>query len=74
MRTFWEGLFGCSHKHTTFPLTPQRATALRSRETYVACLDCGRELPYNWQEMRIEPSALKTHAGSAISRLVHLGN
>jgi hypothetical protein len=21
--------------------------------TYVACLDCGKELPYDWQEMKV---------------------
>ncbi len=74
MSTFWEGLFGCSHKHTTFPMTPVRATTMKARQTYVACLDCGRELPYNWEEMRIEPSALRAQTESALSRLVHLGN
>ena len=50
---------GCAHRKTTFPLTPvrqgaagaQTATELRG-QTYVACLDCGSELPYNWESMR----------------------
>ena len=25
--------------------------------TYVVCLDCGKELAYDWQEMRIVTSA-----------------
>jgi hypothetical protein len=41
-------LFGCSHQHTTFP-----QTRTRKKETYVVCLDCGKEFSYNWQEMRI---------------------
>ena len=52
-------LFGCSHRRTSFPLTPLRKTggfqdptALR-RGTYVTCLDCGSELAYNWEEMRV---------------------
>ena len=41
-------LFGCSHQHTTFPLTQAR-----KKETYIVCLDCGKEFSYNWQEMRV---------------------
>lgn len=42
------GLFGCSHRRTTFPLTRDR-----KKETYIVCLDCGKEFSYNWQEMRV---------------------
>jgi hypothetical protein len=38
--------FGCSHRRQTFPQT------VKGR-TYRACLDCGREFSYSWQEMRI---------------------
>jgi hypothetical protein len=55
-----ESLFGCSHRTTTFPLTPTRnmaarsATATRSRQgAYVVCLDCGKEFGYDWHAMRI---------------------
>jgi hypothetical protein len=53
-------LFGCSHKRTSFPLTPLQRSRLSSktseaarRGTYVACLDCGKEFDYNWKEMRV---------------------
>jgi hypothetical protein len=50
-------LFGCSHQHTTFPLTPARKSlafpAAAATRTYVVCLDCGTEFAYNWQEMRV---------------------
>ena len=39
-------LCGCSHAKTTFPITLQS-------HTYVACLECGRHLPYDWARMRI---------------------
>jgi hypothetical protein len=51
--------FGCSHRNTTFPQTPMRkssgypATGLPRHGTYVTCLDCGKELAYNWEEMRV---------------------
>lgn len=32
--------------------------------TYVACLDCGKEFPYNWHEMRVEKYAVPQAAAS----------
>lgn len=51
-------LFGCSHRRTTFPLTPSRsngygAPGAARNGTYVVCLDCGKEFAYNWDEMRV---------------------
>ena len=46
--------FGCSHKRTTFPMTPGRSTAGQGRNgTYVACLDCGKEFSYDWKTMQL---------------------
>ncbi len=48
--------FGCSHRRTTFPQTPaHRRTSVSAQpgRTYVVCLDCGKELNYNWTEMRV---------------------
>ena len=59
LQAILNSLFGCSHRRTTFPLTPARRTAglpvpATSRPgTYVVCLDCGKELGYDWAEMRI---------------------
>jgi hypothetical protein len=49
-------LFGCSHKRTTFPITPSRRSSMYGetrRGTYVACLDCGKEFDYSWKDMRV---------------------
>ena len=55
-----ESLFGCSHRATTFPLTPTRNMAGRSAVSignrhgaYVVCLNCGREFGYDWHAMRM---------------------
>ncbi len=52
----WTGLlnalFGCSHRRTTFPMTPIGKSG-KCGNTYVACLDCGAELQYDWREMRV---------------------
>ena len=50
-------LFGCSHKKLSFPITVRgsarngvRSTATK---TYVVCLDCGHEFPYDWNKMMV---------------------
>jgi hypothetical protein len=58
LNSVFESLFGCSHRTTTFPLTPTRNMAGRSAASsrhgaYVVCLDCGREFGYDWRAMRI---------------------
>jgi hypothetical protein len=50
--------FGCRHARYSFPVTLRGAKARRTEAakltgTYVACLDCGREFPYDWQEMKV---------------------
>jgi len=50
-------VFGCSHKHCSFPITVRgklrRSEAASVTGTYVVCLDCGREFPYDWQQMKL---------------------
>lgn len=50
-------LFGCRHSRYSFPVTIRgnapRPQAGALTGTYVACLDCGREFPYDWQEMKV---------------------
>ena len=40
-------LFDCVHPHTTWPHRDPAGLA------YVCCIDCGRELPYSLQQMKI---------------------
>ena len=58
LQFFLNLLFGCPHRRTTFPLTPRKSggspvSGLTRFGTYVACLDCGKELAYDWNEMRV---------------------
>jgi hypothetical protein len=57
MAKILDALFGCWHSHCSFPLTVRnggrRNAAASLTGTYVVCLDCGRELPYDWNQMRI---------------------
>ena len=36
--------------------------------TYVACLDCGKEFRYDWQQMRIVGSKAREAAHSLITK------
>ena len=54
-------LFGCWHKNYSFPITAKKGSAshceaARVTGTYVVCLDCGKEFPYDWNQMRMLPS------------------
>jgi hypothetical protein len=50
-------VFGCRHSRCSFPVTVRKAArrppAAALTGTYVACLDCGKEFPYDWQEMKV---------------------
>jgi len=67
MASLLDILFGCSHKNFSFPITKrrgQRGTAASSiTGTYVVCLDCGTEFPYDWQQMKVlEGRAVRARA------------
>jgi hypothetical protein len=59
-------LFGCRHKHHSFPITKRsgqrRSGASLPTGTYIVCLDCGKEFPYDWQHMRVLSSGEKRTA------------
>jgi hypothetical protein len=50
-------VFGCSHKRCSFPMTTRgakrRTPAASLTGTYVVCLDCGKEFPYDWKTMKM---------------------
>ena len=56
MRLF-DMVFGCSHKRCSVPITVRgklrRSPAASITGTYVVCLDCGQEFPYDWNKMKL---------------------
>jgi hypothetical protein len=52
-------LFGCWHSRYSFPITERkkgtkpRTPAASVTGTYVVCLDCGKEFPYDWNQMKV---------------------
>ena len=51
-------VFSCKHRRTTFPFTPVKRKTAGTQgefpaETYVVCLDCGKQFSYDWEKMRL---------------------
>ena len=57
IEAFIDTIFGCRHSNYSFPITirprSRRNSAASLTGTYVACLDRGKELPYDWQDMKV---------------------
>ena len=71
---FMDALFGCWHNHYSFPITVRRNSgrtkAALLTGTYVVCLDCGKEVPYDWNEMKVigSPSEARHYTQSLATR------
>ncbi len=59
-------IFGCTHQRFTFPMTPKhgqpRPPAAWLTDTYVVCLDCGKEFAYDMEQMRVVFDPKRYHA------------
>ncbi len=53
----FDAVFGCHHSQYSFPITVRRSTRRNAPAaiagTYVVCLECGKEMPYDWQRMKV---------------------
>lgn len=62
----FDGLFGCWHSRYSFPITVRARShaspAAALTGTYVVCLDCGKEMPYDWSEMKVIESWKQTRS------------
>ncbi len=66
-----DAMFGCRHSRYSFPITMRKGARRSSgaaRTTYVVCLDCGKELPYDWSEMRVVEAQRKRPAPSLVTK------
>ena len=65
-------LFGCRHARYSFPITMRASarcgTNVARTGTYVVCLDCGRELSYDWQEMKVAEYRPRKAARSLVTK------
>jgi hypothetical protein len=64
-----DAMFGCWHSRYSFPMTV-RAGARRNQRigTYVVCLDCGQELAYDWQQMRVMDARPRDASRSLVTK------
>ena len=53
----FDAVFGCWHSRYSFPMTTRRGSSRSQASTrtgtYVVCLDCGKEMPYDWKQMKV---------------------
>ncbi|HWB86973.1 MAG TPA: hypothetical protein VG675_22715 [Bryobacteraceae bacterium] len=52
----------CAHRRTTFPITlaaagKESTGGSAAKKTYIVCLNCGKEIPYNWAGLGTEEPA-----------------
>ncbi len=59
-------LFRCPHRRLTRPVTPVSKPGVASGETYVVCLDCGKQFTYDWDRMRIGRPIEKSAAAGVL--------
>ena len=68
----FDAVFGCRHSRYSFPITLRNSSieaevpAAELTGTYVACLNCGKELPYDWREMKVVEFPRDRHADVAV--------
>ena len=67
-----DAMFGCWHSHYSFPITikagARRGLPASRPGTYVVCLDCGKELPYDWQQMRVVSRSGRAAARALVTK------
>ena len=67
-----DAVFGCRHARYSFPITVRAGSRSNPKAqrtgTYVACLDCGKEFRYDWQEMKIVGSQAREPAPSLVTK------
>ena len=65
MLRFIASLFGCAHNRCTFPITATNSGENRPSTTYIVCLDCGKEFPYDWERMKVVRSVERIQSAAA---------
>lgn len=61
-------LFRCSHRRLTRPLSPITRAGQPHSQTYVVCLDCGKQFEYDLKEMHIGKPIGHAHDASVVPR------
>ena len=59
-------LFRCAHRKLTRPVTPVSKAGVPHGETYVVCLDCGKQFSYDLTAMRIGKAIDQSNAACVL--------
>ena len=59
-------VFRCAHHRITRPITPVRKVGEPVSETYVVCLDCGKQFLYDLEQMQIGKPVHHTEPGGVL--------
>ena len=69
-------LFGCWHRQLSFPFSPRpgapRPVAAHETGTYVVCLKCGKQFPFDWEQMCIVKSRRDKTYAHAVEAKSHI--
>ena len=60
-------LFGCRHRRLTRPMTAAHRPGTPAGDTYVVCLDCGKQFHYDVKNMRMGACIYATQSPSESS-------
>ena len=59
-------LFRCPHSRLTRPVTPVSKAGVPQGETYVVCLDCGKQFSYDLKQMRVGKPVEVSHESGVL--------
>lgn len=59
-------LFRCSHRRLTRPVAPITKAGQPQSQSYVVCLDCGKQFEYDVKEMRMGKAINHSHDGGVV--------
>ncbi len=64
-------LGSCAHNRCTFPMRiesgQRRSGTVAGTGIYIVCLDCGKELAYSWDEMKVVPASRRRRPRRTLS-------
>lgn len=61
-------LFRCSHRRLTRPVAPVTKTGQPHSQSYVVCLDCGKQFEYDTLNMRMGKRIEPSHDHSVVTK------
>jgi DNA-directed RNA polymerase subunit RPC12/RpoP len=59
-------LFRCSHRRLTRPVAPITKAGQPQSQSYVVCLECGKQFEYDTKQMRIGKAIERSHDAGVV--------